>query len=153
VSPKLNRLRLEQTSNSLQALTPLQGSRLPAGGWLRAVREALGRTQRQQAARLRIAAPTLVKSEKAEAEGRITMAQLRKLAAGLDCELVYALVPRQALTEQVEQQAEQIARQEVLGVNHTMQLEAQGPSNKFVEQEIRQRRQELLSGKWSDLWR
>jgi predicted DNA-binding mobile mystery protein A len=153
VSPELNLLRLEQTSKALQAFAPLRGGRLPTGGWLRAIRQALGRTQRQQASRLRIAAPTLVKSEQAEAEGRITLAQLRKLAAGLDCELVYALVPRKPLTEQVEQQAERIARQEVLGVSHTMQLEDQEPSNEFVQRQVQQRRQELLAGKWSNLWR
>ena len=153
MSLEMDRLRLEQTSKALQAFAPRLDRRMPSGGWLRAVREALGRTQRQQAARLNIAAPTLAKSEKAEADGRITVAQLRKLAAGLDCELVYTLVPRRPLSEQVEQQAERIARQEVLGVSHTMQLEDQQPSDEFILRQIQQRRQQLLAGKWSHLWR
>jgi predicted DNA-binding mobile mystery protein A len=153
VPPEFNRLRLEQTSKALHSVAPLRASRTPSGGWLRAIRDALGRTQRQQAARLKISAPTLFKSERAEADGRITLAQLRKLAAGLDCELVYALVPRQPLVDQVEEQAERIAREEVLGVSHTMRLEDQTPSNEFVQQRVRQRRQELLAGKWSKLWR
>ena len=153
MSPKLNRLRLEQTSKALQVFEPLKANRMPPGGWLRVIREALGRTQRQQAGRLGIAAPTLHKSEQAEAEGRITLAQLRKLAAGLDCELVYALVPHRSLAEQVEAQADRIARLEVQGVTHSMKLEDQGPSNEFVQQQMRQRRHELLTGKWSNLWR
>ncbi|MES2957830.1 MAG: mobile mystery protein A [Pseudomonadota bacterium] len=153
MSPKLNRLRLEQTSKALQVFEPLTASRTPSGGWLRVIREALGRTQRQQAGRLGIAAPTLHKSEKAEAEGRITLAQLRKLAAGLDCELVYALVPRRPLAEQVEAQADRVARLEVQGVTHSMKLEDQGPSNEFVQRQMQERRHELLTGKWSNLWR
>ena len=96
---------------------------------------------------------TLQKSENAEADGRISVAQLRKLAAGLDCEVVYALVPRTTLAEMVETQADRLARQEVLGVAHSMSLEDQRPSDKFVEQQIAKHRDALLAGSWSRLWR
>lgn len=125
---------------------------MPSGGWLRAVREALGRTSRVQAERLGINASTLHQSEAAEASGRITLTQLRKLAEGLDCELVYGLVPRESLSATVEAQAERRARQEVLGVAHSMSLEAQRPSAPFVEQQVAQRREDLLAGSWSRLW-
>jgi predicted DNA-binding mobile mystery protein A len=153
LSSEFNRLRLDQTSQSLRSADRLHGLQTPPGGWLRAIREALGRTQRQQAARLGIAGPTLHKSERAESEGRITLAQLRKLAEGLDCELVYALVPRRPLKETVEAQADLVAREQVRGVAHSMGLEDQRPSAEFIEKQVAQRRLDLLAGKWSNLWR
>lgn len=153
MSSNLNRLRLEQTSRALEPFAALQGQSVPSGGWLRAVREALGRSLRKQAEHVHIAAPNLHKSELAESEGRITLAQLRKLAAGLDCELVYALVPREPLLTMVEAQADRLARQEVLGVAHSMGLEGQRPSDTFVAKQLDERRQELLAGSWSKLWR
>jgi predicted DNA-binding mobile mystery protein A len=153
MTPNLNRLRLNQTERTLASFEALKGQPAPQDGWLRAVRESLGRSLRVQAARLGIAAPTLHKSESAEAEGRITLAQLRKLAAGLDCEVVYALIPRQSLSATVEAQADILARQEVLGVTHSMSLEDQKPSDQFVARQVAERRQALLAGPWSKLWR
>jgi predicted DNA-binding mobile mystery protein A len=149
----LNRLRLEQTESALASFESLRGKPTPQDGWLRAVRESLGRSLRVQAARLGVAAATLHKSETAEAQGRISLAQLRKLAEGLDCEVVYALVPRQALGQMVEAQADRLARQEVLGVTHSMSLEGQRPSDQFVDRQVAERRQTLLAGPWSKLWR
>jgi predicted DNA-binding mobile mystery protein A len=149
----LNQLRLEQVDEALKPYREVQGIPVPGGGWLRAVREALGRTVRQQAARVGIAAATLHKSEQSEADERISLAQLRKLAEGLDCELVYGLVPRKPLTEMVQEQATRIARSEILGVAHSMGLEDQRPSEGYVRKQLDQRRAELLSRKWSDLWR
>jgi predicted DNA-binding mobile mystery protein A len=150
---KLPHLRLEQLDRALSPYAVLAGKSAPRGGWLRAIREGLGRSLRVQAQRVGIAAPTLLQSESAEAHGRISMEQLRRLANALDCELVYALIPRQPLMRSVEEQAENLARQEILGVTHSMGLEAQRPSDDFVDRQILERKQELLIGSWSRLWR
>mgnify|MGYP007038998850 FL=1 len=102
---------------------------------------------------MNITGSTLHKSELAEAEERITLGQLRKLADGLDCELVYALVPRKPLTQVVEDQARSIALQEVSAVAHTMSLEDQRPATDRLRKQVEQRTAELLRGRWSDLWR
>jgi len=96
---------------------------------------------------------TLHKSERSEAENRITLAQLRKLAAGLDCELVYALVPKKPLHKMVEERADLIAMTEVMAVAHTMSLEDKRPSDSFIHRQVTERRQKLLSGSWARLWR
>ena len=153
MNAKLARLRLEQLDRTLASFAQLQSKSTPRNGWLRAIREALGRSLRVQAARIGVSAPSLLKAESGEAEGRITLGQLRKLAEALDCELVYALVPRQPLSDAVEQQAERLARQEVLGVSHSMDLEAQRPSEQFVSRQVAQRKEELLAGSWAKLWR
>ncbi|CAE6705056.1 mobile mystery protein A [Paraburkholderia nemoris] len=150
---RMRQLRLEQVQASIAAYSDLTNRRPPPRGWLKAIRESLGLTERQQADRLGITGSTLHKSESAEAEERITLGQLRKLADGLDCELVYALVPRKPLTQVVEDQARSIALQEVSGVAHTMSLEDQRPATDRLRKQVEQRTAELLRGRWSDLWR
>lgn len=153
MSSELNHLRLEQLQATVAAYGVLLAKRVPSRGWLKEIREALGRTERQQAARLGISSSTLHKSEQSEAQERISLAQLRKLADGLDCELVYAIVPRKPLTEAVRNRAKQLAQEEVHGVAHTMSLEDQRPTDERIQKQVARRADELLSGKWSHLWR
>jgi predicted DNA-binding mobile mystery protein A len=149
----LNKLRLAQVERALEPFAAIKGTTTPPGGWLRSIREALGRSVRSQAALAGVAPATLQKSEQSESDDRITLRQLRKLADGLDCELVYALVPKRPLHEMVEERAELLARKEVMGVSHMMALEDQRPSDSYVERKVTERRQELLAGAWTRLWR
>jgi predicted DNA-binding mobile mystery protein A len=153
MSFELNNLRLEQIQTTVNAYAVLRTKRTPPRGWLKEVREALGRTERQQAERLNIASSTLHKSEQSEADERISLGQLRKLADALDCELVYALIPRMPLPQVVQEQAEKLAKAEVFGVAHTMALEDQKPTDERIQKQVTRRAEELLRGKWSDLWR
>lgn len=150
---EFNHLRLEQLQAAVKAYEILLTKRAPSRGWLKEIREALGRTERQQAQRLGISGSTLHKSEQSEAQERISLGQLRKLADGLDCELVYALVPRKPLTEVVQDRANQLANEDVYGVAHTMGLEDQRPTDERIQKQVARRAEELLRGKWSDLWR
>ncbi|MCX8566113.1 MAG: mobile mystery protein A [Glomeribacter sp. 1016415] len=145
-------LRLNQVRRSLDKVGGLKYIGRPPGGWLRTIREALGLSIRQQAVRSGISSTTLYASEKKEAQDRITIAQLRKLAASLDCELVYAIVPHRDLAEVLAQRAEQMARTEVLAVSHTMVLENQAVRESFIQDQIAERKQELLDKNWGRLW-
>ncbi len=153
MSSEFNRLRVEQLQTAANAYGVLLTKRPPSRGWLKEIREALGRTERQQAARLGISGSTLHKSEQSEADERISLGQLRKLADGLDCELVYALVPRKPLPDVVQDRAMQLAKEEVYGVAHTMGLEDQRPTDARIQKQVARRADDLLRGKWSDLWR
>ena len=149
----LYKLRLSQVERAIEPFTTVKGASVPPGGWLRSIRESLGRSLRAQAEIAGISSVTLTKSERSEAEDRISLAQLRKLAAALDCELVYGLVPKKPLHEMIEDRAELLAKQEVLGVAHSMSLEDQRPSDAFIQRQIDERRKELLDGSWTRLWR
>lgn len=153
MSSEFSTLRLEQLQASLNAYAALRAKRPPSRGWLKEIREGLGITVRQQAARLGVAAATLHKSEQAEADERITLGQLRKAADSLDCELVYVLVPRKSLIDVVQDRAKQIAKEEVYGVAHTMSLEDQRPTNEHLQTQVTRRAEELMREKWSNLWR
>ena len=149
----LYKLRLSQVERAIEPFNTVKGASVPSGGWLRSIREALGRSLRAQAEIAGVAPVTVNKSERSEVEDRISLAQLRKLAAALDCELVYGLVPRKPLREMIEERADLLAKREILGVAHSMSLEDQRPSDAFIERQIEERRKELLDGSWTRLWR
>jgi predicted DNA-binding mobile mystery protein A len=108
------------TALDVQALTP------PPAGWVRAIRDALGMTTRQMAARLGVSAMAISGLEDSERAGTIQLGTLRRAADALGCDLVYTLVPRVGLDEAVHRQALARARQELQRVDRTMQLEDQG---------------------------
>jgi predicted DNA-binding mobile mystery protein A len=150
---KLRQLRLEQVQAMTEAYAGLTTHHRPRRGWLKGIREALGITERQQASRVGISPSTLHKAEQAEGEERITLKRLRRLADDLDCELVYALVPRTPLTQLVAERARAIALMEIGRVSHSMALENQLPGSARLIKQVEQRADELLRGPWSELWR
>lgn len=98
----------------------------PRLGWVRAVRDALGMSTRQLAARMGVAQATVVQLERSEASSTIQLATLRRAADALDCDLVYALVPRDGSLERtVQTQARRRAHVLVDGVDRSMELEDQ----------------------------
>jgi len=125
---ELRDLRLSQLDRSLQLVRSLMPR--PSGGWLASVREALGLSQRQVAKKMRASGQAIQQFEKAEADDRITLRTLRRVAGTLGCDLVYALVPKSgSFVELAEQPTrEQVAR-DVKSVVHTMALEDQKPEN------------------------
>lgn len=145
-------LRLRQLSETLESYSNLRNALPPPNGWLRAVRQAIGRTTVQQAERASIAQSGLVRAEKAETTGAITLRQLRKLANALDCDLHYALIPRQPLQQVVEERAHAIARDRVQRAAHSMALENQESSKEFADKQVREVQRKLLAGTWSRLW-
>jgi predicted DNA-binding mobile mystery protein A len=66
----------------------------PARGWLRAIREAIGLTQGEVAAKVAVKRQTYAQFEVAEEQGGISLSSLRRAAEAMDCELVYFVVPK-----------------------------------------------------------
>lgn len=75
--------------------------------------------------RLGIRQPSIVAMEQSEARGTIELATLRRVAAALDCTLVYALVPNQPLETTVRDRARVVARRRLSPIEHSMMLEDQ----------------------------
>lgn len=81
--------------------------------------------------------------ERSEAGYRITLKSLRQAADALECDLVYALVPRQGtLRDLAERRAIELATPDVLAVEHTMALEDQAVGG--VKQKIKEEANRLL---------
>jgi len=66
----------------------------PAGGWLRAVRQALGLAQADVAKNVGISKQAYAQFEHGETKDTLTLASLQRAAEAMDCDLVYYLVPR-----------------------------------------------------------
>lgn len=64
-------------------------------GWLREVRQTVGIPVNEVARRLGVCRWQVYRHEQSEMESKIMLSTLRKAAEGLDCELVYGLVPRE----------------------------------------------------------
>jgi predicted DNA-binding mobile mystery protein A len=124
----------------------------PIGGWIHAVRQALGMTARQLAKSVGVTQPTVADAERTEARGDIALKTLRRYAAALDCELVYALVPLKSLESTVDARAERIARDQIARVRHSMQLEQQGTSEELLDHQVEDLKRKLLEGRRSRLW-
>jgi predicted DNA-binding mobile mystery protein A len=97
----------------------------PSRGWIRAVRDALGMSGRQLACRLGLTQQSVARMEKNEGAGALTIKTLRRVAEGLDCVLVYGIVPRESLEKMVHDRARLIARKRMERVDQTMRLEDQ----------------------------
>jgi predicted DNA-binding mobile mystery protein A len=126
----------------------------PGGGWARAIREALGMTQAQLAARVGITRQSLQDLERAEANRRITLDSLDRLAKAMDCRLVYALVPEKGSLDDVRaRQARALADAMLKSTEHSMKLEAQGVSARESTRQRELLADELLRGSSRKLWR
>lgn len=133
-------LKRLQITDALRLVASANGVRVPPGGWLRTVREALEMTQTQLARRLSITRQSLQDLERAEAEGRITLQSLERVARALDCRLAYAVVPETGSLDDIRaRRAEAVADRLLKPTSHSMKLEDQG-----VSERERKRQRKLL---------
>lgn len=110
-------------------------------------------TSAQLAARIGIRQPSFAELEKSEADKRITLASLERVAKALDCQLVYALVPNRPLSDRLAERAENVAEEQLAAVDQTMKLEKQSVSNARQRDALKQRIILGLLDKPSRLWR
>jgi predicted DNA-binding mobile mystery protein A len=140
----------QRIDERLSVLRPEDRFAPPPKGWIRAIREALGMTGVQLAARLEVRPQTVDALEKSEASGSIQLSSLRRAAEALDCTLVYVLVPRKPLEEIVSERARRIARRELGRIAHTMKLEDQEAGDPSAEKRIDSYIRSVLKDR--DLW-
>jgi len=107
---------------------------------------------RQLAERMGIAKTTAAALERSEAADTIKLSSLRAVGEALDCDFVYALVPRDSLEETVRQRTRLVAERVVGRVSESMDLEDQGiPASEQERQAV-----ELAERLWQrmprELW-
>lgn len=114
-----------------ERVAPLLSARkaaiVPARGWLRATRTALGLSQGQVAAKLSLTQQAYADFESAEERGAISLNSLQRAAAAMECELVYFVVPRAGVADtfsELAQRTDPKARQ-LAASEHSMALEDQ----------------------------
>ncbi len=148
------KLKRDQLNDAIASYPRPAAAPLPRRGWARAIREALGMTQTQLAARLAISRQSVQDLENAEADRKITVDSLDRLARALNCRLVYALVPENgSLDDVLERQAQAAADQLLRATDHSMRLEAQGVETLQKERQRQTLVDSLLRGSLRNLWR
>ena len=146
-------LRLRQAIAILEPWQALRTARAPSQGWVSTIRRAFGMSSAQLAARMQISRQSLEALEAREVAGTATVDALRRAADALDCDLVYALIPRQGSLEVVvTAQARRYAERLVGRAGHTMALEEQAVAVSESQQQISVLTRRLLAEWPRGLW-
>lgn len=138
--------------NKIAALPPLKHMQRPHKGWIKAVKEALGMSSKQLAARLRVSAPRITALEKSEVDETVTLASLRRAADALDCAFVYSFVPKGSFEEILQNRARRVAAEIIGKVDHTMRLEAQNLQSGKLDEEIENLATQILREQPRMIW-
>ncbi len=125
---------------------------MPATGWLFTIRQALGMSAAQLGERIGMTRQGVADLEQREQKGSATLAALRKAAEGMNCDLVFAVVPRASLADLRRKQATDSAAREIGRVAHTMGLEDQATGPEEVKRLVEERADELLRTGGKALW-
>ncbi len=151
MTPKKN-MSIQQLEDRLGPIRGTINAAKPAGGWIRAIREALGMTNRQLAKRVQRKPQTVLDLQKREAAQTIQLNTLRELAEAMDCDLVYAIVPKKPLDQMIGARAEALAGRTLRRTGHSMDLERQGLGVRESERALEREVERLLSGSRRKLW-
>lgn len=128
VMRQLARIRLDKRFSMLRD-TCCENVQMPRGGWIRAIREALGMPRHALGRRMGLGEKRVAQLEQGEAQGRLSMSSMARAAEALDCELVVALIPRRPLEETISDRRRELAMAWFNSrVRHTMSLEGQSVS-------------------------
>ncbi len=149
----LKQLRIRQLDKRTAQWRQLDSPEPPTGGWLRAIRSALGMSAGHLAVRLGVTRQAVADLERREANGTVTLAVLKKAADALDCDVVYALVPRKPLYEILRDRARAIATDRLKGVAHSMSLEDQSVPEEEIVQQVEDLADQIIQEFPPDLWR
>jgi predicted DNA-binding mobile mystery protein A len=128
---------------------------MPPSGWVKAIRGSLGLSIRQLADRVGVGHGSINQLEKREPKKRVTLESLENAARAMDCKVVYAIVPQESgatLDDIIRNKAIAAASKILKEVSHTMKLEAQGTSNKQVQNEIKRIANQLIESADNRIW-
>src|SRR6266481_5550930 len=136
-------LRVKQLEKHLQPFFAAQSAHRPKRGWINAIREVNGLTLRDMAQRTGKHYQAIAQLEKSEVQNSITVKSLMEVAAAMDCELVYALVPKhESLRALVKNRLMRSIAPMVRAVEHSMVLEGQASSD--IEAKIEDEAERML---------
>ena len=125
----------------------------PKEGWIRSIRKALDMSGAQLASRLNISRNRVSVIERREAEGEVTINQLKAVAAQLGCEVTYMLVPKKDIDVMLDDRAEKIALSRLSINAQNMHLEAQSLSREKQAFLMNELKKELLEAGGRVLWK
>ncbi len=145
----LARHQLDETLKDYKKFSELA---LPRKGWIRAIRNALGMTGEQLGKRLKVNQQRIARIEQDEKLGKVTISTMRKTAEALDCDFLYAFVPKTSLENTVRKQAGKVAAKQMSRSNQLMRLEKQELSDREKEKALNALTEEIINAMPKHLW-
>jgi predicted DNA-binding mobile mystery protein A len=154
MNARVQKLLTTQLDDRLQVIRqiPKENLQVPRGGWIAAIRKALGMSGKFLAMRMGVSQSAQAQYEKSEKERSISLQTLAKIADALDADLVYVIVPRKPLWDILEERALEMAKERVLPLAHSMGLESQATSLDHLESDVKEIKNRLLEHP-RELWR
>ncbi|MBF0313520.1 MAG: mobile mystery protein A [Oligoflexia bacterium] len=122
-----------QVSRKLEELREFSKTTQGVRSWIKYIRVALGMSTTQLADRLDLSQSNVSESERHETEGTLTINKLRRMADAMDCDLVYAFIPREKLEVIIYKQAKSKVLKSMKQAETQMALENQSVSIKASE--------------------
>lgn len=138
----LDRKQIDSRFTELQSRLPLMQP--PRGGWIRAIRTALGMRQKDLGERLGTSSQAVADLERRETDGLVTVARLRSAAHALGAELFYVVIPARPLGETLDQRADAVARFLAGQVHHSMRMEDQATPDEEAQARVAELKAHLL---------
>jgi len=148
---RYSNIKLSQLDQKVKSLSNID---LPRKGWINKVRTSLDISYAYLAKKLN-SSPQLVNIfENNEVDGTITLNTLKKVAEALDCNLVYAFVPKDKSFEKlVENKADKIADYIISRTSNSMNLEMQKLSKPEILRQKKQMKNDILQNNLKNLWK
>jgi predicted DNA-binding mobile mystery protein A len=134
-----------------KAFPRMKDDAVPRAGWVREIRTALGLSQSQLARRAGVSRATVQQMERAEAQRRITLASLDKLAAAMDCQVAVAILPRGGSLEDVRRRQAAMKAEAIL--DERTKDNKRPPKHADFERRKEQMITRLLRGSRRRLWK
>jgi predicted DNA-binding mobile mystery protein A len=149
---KTNKLALKQLDQQLTSWLHAKQLFQPKDGWIRVIRKILGMTTSQLAKKLGVDRSRIIRIEADEAKSALTVKTLIATANALNCDFVYAFIPKKPLEKMVEEQAHKIAISQVNNISHNMMLEKQMLLSKQNKEQVKELQSRLLEKSFKKLW-
>lgn len=121
----LNETALSQINRRLESLREVKSKTMVREGWIHYIRMALGLTLGDLAKRAGVSISSVAQAERREVDGQVSLSTLKKMAESMNCELVYAFVPKKEFKTLIHDQAFEKARRALNIADLHMKLEDQ----------------------------
>jgi predicted DNA-binding mobile mystery protein A len=125
----------------------------PIGGWIATFQQAIGMNAPTLAERLGISRNNIYAAIQNEQAGTISVNQLEKIAEAMGARLVYAIIPREGLVEEIVlAQARAKARRIILRTRAHMALEEQTEGLRSESEMIEELAADIIREGRRDFW-
>ena len=155
----LRKIEREQNAIIVDKLTTIKRFSVPKLGWIKTLRTALSMSGASLARRLGLHRSIVSYLERAEHEGSITLKKLQQVAQAMDCELIYALVPKATaghskplVADILQKQAHLKASKIVNRASNQMIMESQELNSEVLKREVARLSKQMLDDLPKDFW-